>query len=68
MVGLLRSSFDVSERRACRVLGFSSTTQRRKSPERVKDVVLVERLRSLAAERPHFGYRRLYLLERREGV
>ncbi|THF87270.1 IS3 family transposase [Deinococcus sp. KSM4-11] len=68
MVGLLQGSFDVSERRACRVLGFSRTTQRRKSPTRVKDLVLVERLRTLAAERPRFGYRRLYLLLRRDGL
>ena len=68
MVGLLQGSFDVSERRACRVLGFSRTTQRRKSPKRVKDLVLIERLRTLAAERPRFGYRRLYLLLRRDGV
>lgn len=68
MVGLLQGSFDVSERRACRVLGFSRTTQRRKSPKRVKDLVLIERLRTLASERPRFGYRRLYLLLRRDGL
>ena len=52
MVGLLQGSFEVSERRACRVLGFSRTTQRRKSPKRVKDLVLIERLRTLAEEIP----------------
>lgn len=68
MVAALQDSFEVSERRACRVLGFSRTTQRRKSSKRVKDLVLVERLRSLAAERPRCGYRRLHLLLKRDGV
>ncbi|WP_170166080.1 IS3 family transposase, partial [Deinococcus radiophilus] len=58
----------MSERRVCRVLGFSRTTYRRKSPERVKDLVLVERLRALARERPRFGYRRLHLMLGREGL
>ncbi|MFC6617212.1 IS3 family transposase [Deinococcus radiophilus] len=49
-------------------LGFSRTTYRRKSPERVKDLVLVERLRALARERPRFGYRRLHLMLGREGL
>lgn len=57
----------MSERRVCRVLGFSRTTYR-KSPERVKDLVLVERLRALARERPRFGYRRLHLMLGREGL
>lgn len=64
----LKDTFAVSERRVCRVLGFSRTTYRRKSPERVKDLVLVERLRALARERPRFGYRRLHLMLGREGL
>lgn len=67
MVTFLQEAFPVSERRACRVLGFSRTTQKRKSPKRVKDQLLVERLRSLARQRPRFGYRRLHLLLSREG-
>ena len=63
----LKDTFAVSERRVCRVLGFSRTTYR-KSPERVKDLVLVERLRALARERPRFGYRRLHLMLGREGL
>lgn len=43
MVTLLRDAFAVSERRACRVLGFSRSPQRRNSPKREKDVRLAER-------------------------
>ncbi|AFD28001.1 putative transposase protein (plasmid) [Deinococcus gobiensis I-0] len=67
MVALLRDSFTISERRACRVLGFSRTTYRRNSPKREKDQQLVERLRVLARERPRFGYRRIHLMLGREG-
>ncbi len=68
MVSVLQGAFEVSERRACRALGFSRTTQRRSSPKRVKDLVLIERLRFLASERPRFGYRRLHLLLKRDGL
>ena len=68
IVTMLQGIFAVSERRACRVLGFSRTTQRRNSPKREKDQRLVERLRTLARERPRFGYRRIHLLLGREGV
>ncbi|QLG12745.1 transposase (plasmid) [Deinococcus sp. D7000] len=68
MVSVLQGAFEISERRACRALGFSSTTQRRNSPKRVKDLVLIERLRVLASERSRFGYRRLHLLLKRDGL
>ena len=68
MVSILQGAFEISERRACRALGFSRTTQRRNSPKRVKDLVLIERLRFLASERPRFGYRRLHLLLKRDGL
>ena len=65
-VGYLRKQYATSERRACRVVGVGRSTQRyrghRKQPE-----ALVKRLRELAAERPRFGYRRLYVMLRREG-
>ena len=68
MIAVLQGAFNTSERRACRALGFSRTTQRRNSPKRVKDLVLIERLRFLASERPRFGYRRLHLLLKRDGL
>lgn len=68
MVGFLRGEFQVSERRACRVLGFWRSTQRHNSPQKEGERVLVDRLRVLAQERPRFGYRRLHTLLRREGA
>ena len=55
-----------SERRACRLMGIHRSVARYRrvgsdAPE------LLKRLRSLAAERRRFGYRRLWVLLRREG-
>ena len=56
----------MSERRACRVAGVdrSSVRYRRRRPE---DGPLRERLKELARQRRRFGYRRLWVLLRREG-
>lgn len=65
-VAHLRSAFDMSERRACRVLGCVRMTVRYRL-RREDDVHLRARLRSLAHVRRRFGYRRLHVLLRREG-
>ena len=57
----------MSERRACRVIGLARSTCRHPAPAR-QDRELRARLCALAAERPRFGYRRLHVLLRREGV
>lgn len=67
MVGFVRQRFGVTERRACRQLGFWRSTQRHNSPGEEKDEALKTRLRVLAVERPRFGYRRLHVLLKREG-
>lgn len=56
----------VSERRACRVLNIDRTSHRYRF-RRPDDAALRERLRALAHERRRFGYRRLFVLLRREG-
>jgi putative transposase len=63
----LKEWWAMSERRACEVVGVnrSSLRYRRRSSD---DGVLRERLRQLAANRRRFGYRRLWVLLRREGV
>ena len=63
----LRTSFEVSQRRACRVIGDgrSSVRYRHRRPD---DRDLRERLRSLACKRRRFGYRRLQVILRRSGV
>jgi transposase InsO family protein len=62
----LRQSFEMSERRACRVIGTDRTSVRYRGV-RPDDVALRERLKALAQERRRFGYRRLHVLLRREG-
>ena len=57
----------MSERRACRVLDADRKSVRYRS-RRSDDGALRERLRELANQRRRFGYRRLHILLRREGV
>lgn len=56
-----------SQRRACVLIGMAPRTFRYAS-RRPDDTPLRARLRALAAERRRFGYRRLHMLLRREGV
>lgn len=56
-----------SQRRACRLVGTARSTVRYRS-RRQGDEALRTRLRDLAAQRPRFGYRRLHVLLRREGI
>ena len=62
----LRSAFGVSERRACRTIGMSRASYRYRSVADPQDELRV-RLRDLAGARVRYGYRRLWLLLRREG-
>jgi putative transposase len=57
---------DMSERRACSRLGVDRSSCRYHS-RRPGDGLLGERLRELAHARHRFGYRRLFVLLRREG-
>ena len=57
----------MSERRACRVIDADRKSVRYRSM-RDDDAVLREKLRELANRRRRFGYRRLHILLRREGV
>jgi putative transposase len=65
-VAHVRSAFELSERRACRIIGCVRMTVRYCS-RRPADTELRDRLRALAHERRRFGYRRLHVLLRREG-
>ena len=62
----LRSVHEMSERRACRVLGVDRTSVRYRAT-RPDDGALRDRLKALAQERRRFGYRRLHVMLRREG-
>ena len=65
-VGVLQREGDRSERRACALAGMGRSSYRYRA-HRPAEGELRERLRSLAAERRRFGYRRLTVLLRREG-
>jgi putative transposase len=61
-----QSTYGMSERRACRVIGSDRASVRYQAT-RPNDGALRERLKALAQERRRFGYRRLHVLRRREG-
>ena len=65
-VAHLKAQLGLSERRACRISG-ADRKMVRYQPQRPSDTALRGRLRDLANERRRFGYRRLFVLLRREG-
>ena len=62
----LRDTFQVSERHACELIGMAVSSFRYRSQR--SDEALREQLVALAREKPRFGYRRLHVLLRRNGV
>ena len=68
MVQRVQAYYGLSERRACRLVGIGRSTLRYCLRPRTDEAYVRQRLRELAAVRPRFGYRRLHVLLRREGV
>jgi len=66
-VAHLQTCHGMSERRACRVIDADRKSVRYRST-RDDDACLREKLRELANQRRRFGYRRLHILLRREGI
>src|SRR3546814_18499615 len=66
-VANLQACHGMSERRACRVIDADRKSVRYRST-RDDDAGLSAKLRELATKRGRFGYRRLHVLLRREGV
>jgi putative transposase len=66
-VAAAREEHGISERRACTILGADRSAMRYRH-RRPDDGAVRARLRSLAGERRRFGYRRLDVLLRREGI
>lgn len=62
----LRIEHGLSERRSCTLAGISRSASRHARREDPPE--LIARLLELAAERPRFGYRGLYMLLRRDGL
>ena len=63
----LQQRFEVSERRACRVVGQPRSSQRYVSMKVGKDAALVQRMVALSEENPPYGYRWVWALLGREG-
>lgn len=63
----LVETYEMSERRACTLIGVDRSSVRYRSV-RPDDAALRTRMRELAAERRRFGYRRLHVLLRHEGL
>jgi putative transposase len=68
VVHQVRERYGISERRACQLVGIGRSTLRYHRRPHREEESLRQRLRELAAARPRFGYRRLHVLLRREGV
>ena len=58
---------EVSERRACKVLGQPRRTQRYVAQQDDDEPALVRRMLALVGEHPRYGYRRIWALLKREG-
>lgn len=62
------AAFQVSARRACELVSLSRSRWHYKPLRPERDRPVRERLKVLASERPRFGYKRLTVLLRREGL
>jgi len=67
-VSYVEVGYQMSERHACRLLGWGRTTHRYRARKAERDGALRTRLKELAAQRMRFGYRRLTAMLEREGV
>jgi transposase InsO family protein len=63
----VQGALGVSERRACRTLGQSRSTQRRARRVRDDEAALTEAIVALAAEYGRYGYRRIAAMLRTQG-
>jgi putative transposase len=62
-----QQTYELSQRRAGRLTGIGNSSLRYR-PGRADDSDVRAKLRTLAAERPRFGYRRLGVMLEREGI
>ena len=63
----IRKIWQLSERRACEILGVNRRTVRYQSVRGDADVALQARIKAIAAVRIRYGQRRIHILLRREG-
>lgn len=57
----------ISERRACQLVGVNRSTTRYRA-QKLDDSELNEKIRKIALERRRFGYRRIHMMLKREGL
>lgn len=62
-----QATYEVSERRGCRLAGLARTVHRYESVRKYQDA-LRQRKPDLARRRVRFGYKRTYVLLIREGI
>jgi putative transposase len=67
VAGYLQAQHGLSQRRAARLVKSAPKVLRYR-PKRLDDALVRTRLCELAEQRPRFGYRRLHVLLRREGM
>lgn len=58
----VRKKFEISERRACQVVGQPRSTQRYSAQKAAKDRALANRMIALSHQNPRYGYRRVWAL------
>ncbi len=58
----------LSERRACGLIGVARSTMGYVPQLPVKDAPVVEAMRTLSAQYPRYGYRRIRIFLRRQGI
>lgn len=63
----LGMTYDLSQRRASRLLGRARSTLRYRRRPRSGEAALVRAIQRLAKRHPRFGYKRIYVLLRRKG-
>jgi hypothetical protein len=61
-----REKYEMSERRACRLLGQWRRTQRFPAIQRIDEEALTEAIVALASEHGRYGYRRVTALSLKE--
>lgn len=63
---MMRSAYNISQRRACRLVGLSSSLCYYQ-PKRVADTEIIRQLRALADQQPRWGFKKLYHALRNAG-